>query len=423
MSKQEIQGHSSTLKQESARLARRRKTRRALASLAALLALAQIPAAYARAPMASSPGRRGGVAVVSRDDQNIDAFISGFDGRVYTSTWQLGSDWSGINDRWTPIGGFFPAGAPVSAAARTPAILDVFITGNDGRVYTSWKVQGQNWSGSGNNWKSLGGIFPPGAPVTALARKPWVLDLFITGNDGRVYTSWWTEGAEWSGINNNWKSLGGFFPPGAPVTAIARTPDIIDLFITGNDGRVYTSWWTLGQEWSGVNNNWKPLGGFFPAGAPIAATARRPTILDLFITGNDGRVYTSWWNEGGDWSGINNNWKSLGGFFPNGNPVTALAQSPWRLDLFITGNDGRVYTSWWNDGAEWSGINNNWKPIGGFFPSCAAVTPLNRATGILDLFITGFDGRVYTSWKVGEGEWLGINNNWKSIGGIFPSCR
>ena len=40
--------------------------------------------------------------------------------------------------------------------------------------------------------------------------------------------------------------------------------------------------------------------------------------LDCFITGNDGRVYTSWWHEGSDWSGINNNWRSIGGFFPVG---------------------------------------------------------------------------------------------------------
>lgn len=37
---------------------------------------------------------------------------------------------------------------------------------------------------------------------------------------------------------------GQFFPPGAPVAAVARNPDQLDLFITGNDGKVYTSWWS-----------------------------------------------------------------------------------------------------------------------------------------------------------------------------------
>ena len=38
----------------------------------------------------------------------------------------------------------------------------------------------------------------------------------------------------------------------APVSAVARTPDNLDLFITGNDGRVYTSWWVAGSDWSGL---------------------------------------------------------------------------------------------------------------------------------------------------------------------------
>ena len=237
-------------------------------------------------------------------------------------------DWSGVNDNWRPIGGFFPTGAPVSAVARTPDNLDLFITGNDGRVYTSWWYAGADWSGVNDNWRPIGGFFPPGAPVSAVARTPDNLDLFITGNDGRVYTSWWYAGADWSGVNDNWRPIGGFFPPGAPVSAVARTPDNLDLFITGNDGRVYTSWWYAGADWSGVNDNWRGIGGFFPHGAPVAAVARTPNNLDLFIAGNDGRVYTSWWYAGADWSGVNDNWRGIGGFFPIGAPVAAVARTP-----------------------------------------------------------------------------------------------
>jgi hypothetical protein len=102
-------------------------------------------------------------------------------------------------------------------------------------------------------------------------------------------------GADWSGINDNWRSIGGVFPHGAPVAATSRNPGNLDLFITGNDGRVYTSWWYAGSDWSGINDNWRSIGGVFPHGAPVAATSRNPDNLDLFITGNDGRVYTSWW--------------------------------------------------------------------------------------------------------------------------------
>jgi hypothetical protein len=93
--------------------------------------------------------------------------------------------------------------------------------------------------------------------VAAVSRNPNQLDLFITGGDGVVYTSWWSAGSDWSGINNNWRKIGGFFPPGAPVAAVSRNPDQLDLFIFGNDGSVYTSWWTAGFDWSGINNNWR----------------------------------------------------------------------------------------------------------------------------------------------------------------------
>jgi hypothetical protein len=73
-------------------------------------------------------------------------------------------------------------------------------------------------------------------------------------------------GPDWSGLNDNWRGIGGFFPPGACVTAVSRAPDHLDLFITGNDGRVYTSWWSSGSDWSGLNDNWRGIGGFFPRG-------------------------------------------------------------------------------------------------------------------------------------------------------------
>jgi hypothetical protein len=204
-----------------------------------------------------------------------------------------------------------------------------------------------DWSGVGDRWRSIGGFFPAGAPISVTSRSAGNLDLFVVGNDGRVYTSWWYQGADWSGLNNTWRNIGGVFPKGAPVTAVAKSSNSIDLFITGNDGRVYTSWWYQGADWSGLGDRWRSIGGFFPAGAPISVTSRSAGNLDLFVVGNDGRVYTSWWYQGADWSGLDNTWRNIGAFFPAGRKVTAISRSARNLDAFITGNDGRAYTSWW----------------------------------------------------------------------------
>jgi hypothetical protein len=375
----------------------------------------------ARSPMSQSIMRGSGVcAAVARTSSNLDLFVTGNDGVVYTSWWGAGNEWSGIANNWRPIGGFFPIGAPVGAVSRDSGQLHLFVVGNDGIVYTSWWDTGADWSGVANNWKPIGGFFPEGAPVTATARRPDVIDLFVVGNDGVVYTSWWAAGKEWSGVANNWRPIGGFFPKGARVSAVARTDDSLDLFVVGNDGVVYTSWWSAGQEWSGVANNWRPIGGFFQVGAPVTAVARTPNNLDLFVVGNDGVVYTSWWSAGQEWSGVANNWRPIGGFFPTLAPVAAVARTGENLDLFVVGNDGVVYTSWWHNDAEWSGIGNNWRPLGGFFPRATPIAAVARAADHLDLFVIGNNGVVYTSWWHAGTDWSGVANNWKPIGGFFP---
>ena len=336
------------------------------------------------------------VSAVARTPDNLDLFITGNNGVVFTSWWRPGSDWSGVNNNWRAIGGTFPHGAPVSAVARTPDNLDLFITGNNGVVFTSWWHPGADWSGLGNHWKNIGGVFPPAAPVSAVARRPDNLDLFITGNNGVVFTSWWHPGADWSGIGDHWTNIGGVFPPGAPVSAVARAPDNLDLFITGSNGVVFTSFWNPRDGWSGLGNHWTNIGGVFPAGAPVSAVARTPDNLDLFITGGNGVVYTSSWNPHDGWSGLGNRWTNIGGVFPPGAPVSAVARTPDSLDLFVTGNNGVVFTSSWNPRAGWSGVGNHWTPIDGTFPNGAPLAGVARNPAKVDLFLCGKNGIVYT---------------------------
>ena len=363
-----------------------------------------------------------GIVSISRNANQLDLFIVGNNGVVYSDWWTAGSDWWSAGNNWLPIGASFPTGAPVAAVSRDPNQLDLFVVGNDGVVYTAGWTAGSTWTGNYNNWRPIGGIFPAGARITAVSRSPNQIDLFVVGNDGIVYTSWWTAGSDWSGVNNNWRPIGGFFPVAAPIAAVARNPNQLDLFIGGNDGVVYTSWWTAGSDWSGVNNDWRPIGGFFPVAAPIAAVSRSPGQLDLFIVGNDGVVYTNWWTTASDWSGVNNDWRPIGGFFPLAAPIAAVSRNPGQLDLFIVGNDGVVYTSWWTAGTDWSGANNNWRPIGGFFPAGATIAVVSRNPTQLDLFVVGNDGAVYTSWWAGPNtDWSGVNDDWRDLGAPGPT--
>jgi len=95
---------------------------------------------------------------------------------------------------------------------------------------------------------------------------------------------------------------------------------------------------------------WAPwfnvAGGTAALGSPISAVARNPNHLDLFVTGTDGHIYSTWWDAATGWG----EWFNVaGGTAALGSPISAVARNPNHLDLFVTGTDGRIYSTWWGD--------------------------------------------------------------------------
>jgi hypothetical protein len=83
------------------------------------------------------------------------------------------------------------------------------------------------------------------APITPVARTPDHLDLYITGTDRRIYTTHLRANSTWQ----RWSPVPGFdTAPGAWVTAVPRTTDQVDLFATDQPaGAVYST--ALPFEW------------------------------------------------------------------------------------------------------------------------------------------------------------------------------
>jgi hypothetical protein len=104
--------------------------------------------------------------------------------------------------------------------------------------------------------------------------------------------------------------------------------------------------------------------GFFPLpGAAvldrvnqrIAAVARSPNNLDLFVIGNDNHVWTTFWpNSVGRW---NDDWFPLPGaavFDREKQQIAAVSHAPGNLDLFVIGFDNHVWSEFWNDRVGWN---------------------------------------------------------------------
>jgi hypothetical protein len=77
------------------------------------------------------------------------------------------------------------------------------------------------------------------------------LDIFVTDVSGIIWTAAW-EPANTDGWHGWWEIRSGRALPTAPVTAVSRSLDKLDVFVVGADGRVQTAAWEPGPDgWRG----------------------------------------------------------------------------------------------------------------------------------------------------------------------------
>jgi len=263
-----------------------------------------------------------------------------------------------------------------------------------------------HWSGSRQTW-----IFDPhpevraaiGARVIALwaPYQPDHLDLFMTGSDGAVWSTWWEALKGWQPwflIHPEIKAA-----TGSPVTATwaPRHPDHLDLFMTGTDGAVWSTWWEAASGWQ----PWFSIHPEVKAKPQVQVTALwRDQHLDLFMTSSDGAVWSTWWEAAHGWQP----WFAIHAEVKGaaGSPVTAnwAPRQPDHLDLFMTGADGVVWSTWWEQA-------HGWQPWFAIHPEVKAepgvpVTALWRDQH-LDLFMTSLDGAVWSTWWEAAPGWQG----------------
>ena len=66
----------------------------------------------------------------------------------------------------------------------------------------------------------------------------------------------------------------------------------------------------------------------------VAAVARASDKLDIFIIGKEGGVWTAAWEKSGGW----NAWKKVAnGRAAPGSSIAAVSRAPTKLDIFIVG--------------------------------------------------------------------------------------
>ncbi|MEJ7678272.1 MAG: hypothetical protein WKG06_10510 [Segetibacter sp.] len=349
----------------------------------------------------------GCVTTISRSPNKLDAFVIGLDGHVYTAAWELGdSTWRG----WWLIDGIETAPcAMVTAISRSVDKLDIFVVGLDGYVHTAaWEPGDTFWRG----WWQIGNLETTlHAPISAVSKSVDKLDIFATDVNGVIQTAAW-EPVFTDGWHEWWELNGGRAAPGAPVTAVSRSADKLDIFVVGINGGVYTAAWEPGftDWWHGW---WQVPGLNTLQRTPIAAVSRSTNKLDIFVVGLDGNVYSAAWEpEFTDgWHG----WGQIPGLNTlQRTPIAVVSRSVDELDIFAVGLDGNVYTAAWEPGdTSWRGW---WQIIGGLsiLPR-TAISAVSKLVDTVDISVVNVNGNIYSAvWEQWNTSWRG----WYLIAGI-----
>jgi len=310
--------------------------------------------------------------------------------------------------------------------------IDIFICGDDGNVYTAWLDEGHAWSTATRRpnwrrWRNLGGqSFPPRAPVAAISRRPNLLDIFVCGSDHHIYTKWWSHHDGW---NDSWLDLGGagdhgdLFAPGTEITAVTRASEKIDLFGSATTGDVYKCYWcgdSCCNGWSSLVprllGRWKNLEGH---------RHRSSAAANVAVVSRDSRSFDAFFcddegfvlHKGWHPRGWDEQWEVVnGGRLVPGGHISATTRKPNHMDLFACGRDGCVYTSAWHEGQGWSSANRgSWGFIGGGnFPPGAPISAVAVNEGHLDIGLVDRTGSMHRKWW---DEKLGHWQNWIDLEG------
>jgi len=349
--------------------------------------------------------------VVSRDSLRLELFWARNSGAIRSQWWAgaPGQSWGDHGPSDVVAAGATIPGASVTTVARTPDNLDVFWVAPNGSVMTQWWV-----AAADGGWGEHGPAFPiapagsarPGAPIAAVARTADNLDVFWVRPDGVVASQWWAAapGAGWGDHGPFNIAPPGSAEEGSAIAVLARMPDHLDVFWVTRDGAIGSNWWTAapGTSWADHGSfRIAPAGSARP-GSALAALARTPDNLDVYWVTPDGAVASNWWFAAPGASWADHGWFTITppSAVASAGGITATARTPNNLDVFWVAPDGSVGTQWWHAAAGHSWADHSpfaIAPPGSASPG-SSITAVGRLASHLDVFWVRPDGAIGTQW-------------------------
>ena len=137
-------------------------------------------------------------------------------------------------------------------------------------------------------------------------------DLFLLVGSGGGWSAWFNVSGGRAALGS--KSHGDRAQSQSP-RFVRHRHRRADLFLLVGPGGGWSAWFNVS-------------GGAAALGSPITAIARNPNHLDLFVTGTDGRIYSCWWDQSGGWSALVQRLGRRGGAAVADHGGGAQSQSP-----------------------------------------------------------------------------------------------
>jgi hypothetical protein len=377
-----------------------------------------------------------GIAVAQQTKDVLPVLTIGRDGGVIVSFKHTGAA------RWNAAGigpkGIFPAHADIAMAKQTNDILTAVAIAKDGALQVLWVVGTGKWNGPVPI--SPKGMFTPGGDVAMVKQTNDRLTAWAVGKNGWLYQAWVDGTGQWNNpvgrpiyvccqshyTDQNGNPLSGpfrgfdakrysiaadrlpngmlavlvvdavgqlkmvpivglcnldkceniraqylkmnnipypipktlgpwkLFPVGAELAMVQLTKDISIVVSIGNNGAMYASLFDLAARATWKDPVQVSPANLFPRGSSVAASQHIPNVIIAFTVGNDGAIHESWATPAG-WNLKTAGVKGPGPFTPVSigpkgifNPGTGVAMVKFNgvLEGFVIGKDGRIYTSW-----------------------------------------------------------------------------
>ncbi|KAF2839143.1 fucose-specific lectin [Patellaria atrata CBS 101060] len=286
----------------------------------------------------------GAPRVTSSRDGNLEVFMIGTEGSVWTTSYADGQ-WE---DEWLNLGGTW--NTPPGVVDQGTSQLGLYAINTNGDICDRWR-NNTNTTEWGGTWNTVDNDLY-GEPVV-IHLSDNTFSLFAYWGQNHLYHDYYN-GTAWEG----WDDLGEMWnnTPAAASWAENR----LDVVALGEGGSLYHKSWNR-NSWT---DTWEDLGGSFES-EPVLVVSDSDR-LDLFALGDDDQLRHKAL-DGRDWQ---RDWDVIpsGNITFNSAPVAVSARNR-RVDVFILGTENQLLHRSFetNDDEAWTAEDVEWRDLGGEF--------------------------------------------------------